>query len=313
MSMIIGEGRHRYRWINQWAVIPDTPSSRQNGRTHGVVVAESGNVLVFHQASPAVLVFDSNGAILDAWGERFPGAHGMTLVREDDVEYLWLTDQDTAEVVKTTLDGTTMLRLDPPRHRAYDGGRYSPTWVAVNEERFGGNGDVWVADGYGMSLVHCYDKRGEYKMSLSGEEGGAGAFHCPHGIMFDYRKGKPELTIADRGNKQFQVFDGSGSFRGSFRDGLSSPCTAIIVGSELVVPELHARVTVLDRNNRLVCHLGENEATCSLPGWPNHPPRLLVEGKFNSPHSIAADAEGNLYVVEWIVGGRITKLERVTA
>lgn len=117
MSMIIGEGRHRYRWINQWAVIPDTPSSRQNGRTHGVVVAESGNVLVFHQASPAVLVFDSNGAILDAWGERFPGAHGMTLVREDDVEYLWLTDQDTAEVVKTTLDGTTMLRLDPPRHK----------------------------------------------------------------------------------------------------------------------------------------------------------------------------------------------------
>jgi hypothetical protein len=311
MSVVIGEGRHRYRWINRWAVVPDTPSSRTNGRTHGVVVAEAGQVLVFHQANPAVIVFDANGGILDAWGDRFPGAHGMTLVREGETEYLWLTDQDTAEVVKTTLDGTMILSLDPPKHKAYDKGKYSPTWVAVNEERFGGNGDIWVADGYGMNLVHCYDKGGRYKASLSGADGAAGAFSCPHGIMFDYRKGKPELTIADRGNKQFQVYDGNGNFRGSFHDGLSAPCTAIIVGSELFVPELNAKLTVLDRNNRFVCHLGDNEATCSIHGWPNHPQKLIMEGKFNSPHSMAADADGNLYVVEWIIGGRITKLERV--
>lgn len=311
MSVTIGEGRHRYRWIDRWAVAPDTPSSRSNGRTHGVVVAGGGQVLVFHQANPAVIVYDADGKILDAWGDRFPGAHGMTLVREGEKEFLWLTDQETAEVVKTTLDGTTVASLEPPRHQAYENGKYVPTWVAVNEERFGGNGDVWVADGYGMHLVHWYDKEGRYKATLSGEEGPAGRFDCPHGIMFDYRRGKPELTIADRGNKQFQVYDGNGNFRGSFRDGLSAPCMAIIVGSELFVPELDAKLTVLDRSNKPVCHLGDNEATCSVPGWPNHPQRLIVPGKFNSPHSMAADAHGDLFVVEWIIGGRITKLERI--
>jgi sugar lactone lactonase YvrE len=31
-------------------------------------------------------------------------------------------------------------------------------------------------------------------------------------------------------------------------------------------------------------------------------------GPFNSPHGLAVDGEGNLYIAEWMVGGRITKL-----
>ncbi|MBI2619851.1 MAG: hypothetical protein HYW57_07195 [Ignavibacteriales bacterium] len=310
--MIIGVGKHRYRWIDRWAVVPDTPSAQKNGRTHGVAVAESGNVLVFHQANPAVLVFDRDGRIRDAWGERFPGAHGMTLVREEE-EFLWLTDQDTAEVVKTTLDGRVVQSLRKPEHEAYTDGKYSPTWVAVSETRFGGNGDIWVADGYGSNLLHRYDEKGRYLGSVSGVEGEAGAFNCPHGIMFDYRTGKPELTIADRGNKRLQVYDQDGKYRRTFQDGISCPCASTIVGSDLVVPELNAKLTVLSRENRFVCHLGDNEQTTGMKGWPDHPQKLLVPGKFNSPHSVAADAGGNLYVVEWIIGGRITKLEKLAA
>ncbi|MEX1139019.1 MAG: hypothetical protein WEF53_06760 [Bacteroidota bacterium] len=310
--MTIGEGRHRYKWIDRWAVVPDTPSAQKNGRTHGVVVSEAGNILVFHQANPAVSVFDPDGKLLDAWGERFPGAHGMTLVKEGEDEFLWLTDQDTAEVVKTTLDGTRVLSLARPDHSVYKDGKYVPTWVAVNEERFGGNGDIWVADGYGSGLVHRFDRFGKYMSSINGEEGQSGKFDCPHGIMFDYRRGKPELTIADRGNKQFQVYDQNGNYVKSFNDGITCPCASVIIGSELFVPELNAKVTVLDRNNNLVCHLGDNEPACSVAGWPDHRRELIVPGKFNSPHSMAADAMGNLYVVEWIIGGRITKLEKVT-
>ena len=308
--MNIGEGRYRYKWTERWTVVPDTPSSRQNGRTHGVVVTESGNVLVFHQANPAVLVYSSGGVLLDAWGSKFPGAHGMTLVKEGEDEFLWLTDQDTAAVVKTTLDGKTVQSLPAPGHAAYREGKYSPTWVAVNEERYGGNGDTWVADGYGMNLVHRFDKSGRYRGTLSGEEGKGGKFNCPHGIMFDYRRGRPELTIADRGNKQFQVFDQDGRFLRTFNDGISCPCAAIMIGSELFIPELNAKLTVLDRDNKLVCHLGDNEQTCSVKGWPNHPKNLIEPGKFNSPHSMAADASGNLFIVEWILGGRILKLEK---
>jgi hypothetical protein len=66
-------------------------------------------------------------------------------------------------------------------------------------------------------------------------------------------------------------------------------------------------------------YLGENEAVCAEPGWPNRldargiPARTdrLVPGKFNSPHGVGVDADGNLYVAEWLIGGRLTKLLKV--
>ena len=84
----------------------------------------------------------------------------------------------------------------------------------------------------------------------------------------------------------------------------------------LVIAELRARLAILDANDQLVCYLGENEAVCQAEGWPNNkneagdiiPTKLLEAGKFNSPHGLAADADGNLYVAEWLVGGRFTKL-----
>jgi hypothetical protein len=36
----------------------------------------------------------------------------------------------------------------------------------------------------------------------------------------------------------------------------------------------------------------------------------LEAGKFNSPHGMAIDGKGNLYVAEWLIGGRFTKLAK---
>lgn len=149
---LVGEGKHTYEWIERWATIPASPSSSENGRTHGVVTSRTGAVLVFRQANPAVLVYNEDGKLMDAWGDRFLGAHGMTLVEENGKEFLWLTDQDSGEVVKTTLDGKILMNLEKPPHPSYKKGKFVPTWVAVFEERYGGNGDIWVADGYGMNL-----------------------------------------------------------------------------------------------------------------------------------------------------------------
>ena len=37
----------------------------------------------------------------------------------------------------------------------------------------------------------------------------------------------------------------------------------------------------------------------------------LTDGVFNTPHGIATDGDGNVYVSEWVIGGRLIKLERV--
>jgi hypothetical protein len=310
--MNIGDGDFRYEWIEDWAKIPDTKSGKENGRTHGVVVLKNGNIVVFNQADPAVLIFNPNRKLIKSWGDRFNGAHGMTLTEENGTEYLWLTDQYSGEVVKTSIDGKTLLRIEKPRINLYEEKVYSPTWVAVFEERFGGNGDIWVTDGYGSNLIHRYSKEGIYLKSINGEEGNAGAFKCPHSIFINTRKPEPELYIADRGNKRFQVYDLEGNYKRSFGDDfLACPCGGVIKDNLLYVPELYARLAILDEDDKLITYLGRNESICYLPGWPNHPKKLIEAGKFNSPHDMAIDEENGLYIVEWIIGGRITKLKRL--
>ena len=294
-----------YRWRENWASVPVTDTLPQNGRTHGVAVSNGGQVFIFHQSVPAVLTYSPDGILLASWG-NYPGAHGFTLVEEQGEEFFWLTDQDRAVVEKTTTDGKIVAQIAAPAYAA--GERYIPTWVAVNEKRHGGNGDVWVADGYGSSRVHRYDASGAYISTLDGTEGG-GRFSCPHGIWFNSRKKPMELYVADRGNHRVQVYDGQGKYLRTFGEGfLTSPDIFAADGERLVVPELFGRVTILDKDDRLICHLGSNDGINLDPAWPNDTP--LSPGKFNSPHGATADSAGNIYIVEWRVGGRIVKLEK---
>ncbi len=304
-----------YRWIDHWARIPDNETSRENGRTHAVEVSRTGEIIVFAQMNPAVLFFSPEGRLLRAWGDRFLGAHGLTLIEEDGEERLWLTDQYSGEVVKTTLDGRTLLAIEKPP--AADGD-YQPTWVARNPA----NGEIWVADGYGSALVRRYGPGGEHIETLDGTRG-AGRFLRPHGLAF-----APwgDLLVTDRRNKRVLVFDGEGRYV-RHRDGdTHSPCSFAFHDGLIYVPELFGSVKVLNRRLEAVQQIGANPDVRPPGGWPEQEgwgwPTLegwpdlagtekLRPGAFNSPHDVAAAPNGDIYVVEWIIGGRITKLERI--
>lgn len=75
------------------------------------------------------------------------------------------------------------------------------------------------------------------------------------------------------------------------------------------MPELFGRLTILDKRDRTLMTLGENRGLPThRPNWPNE---LQTEpGLFTAPHSCAIDLQGDIYVVEWRVGGRIIKLEK---
>jgi hypothetical protein len=309
--MQVGSGAFTYEWIEPWARIPDTASGKENGRTHGVAVSKTGKVIVFNQANPGVLIYSAEGQLLDSWGDRFGGAHGLRLVEENGVEYLWLVDQNNGEVCKCTLAGETVLSLEMPSVEARRKDKWVPTWASEYEKRHGGDGSVWVADGYGSGTVTRYLADGTWVKTLTGEEG-AGKFNCPHAVFVDVRRpGEPELLVADRGNRRIQVYDLEGAFkRACAWSFLTSPCDFAIHGETLVVPELFGRISLLDLNNRLICYLGENYAAVEEKGWPNHPAAKILQGKFNSPHGCAVDAHGSIFIVEWIIGGRIIKLEK---
>jgi len=245
-------------------------------------------------------------------GDRWLGAHGLTKVSEDGVEFLWLTDQVSNEVAKVTLSGEIVQTIALPDHAAYaDGGKYVPTWVAVNPA----NGDIWVADGYGSSLVHQYNKAGEYLATLDGMEG-AGRFACPHGINFRQSANGPELWIADRSNQRVVIYDDNGNYQR--KSTLThSPCGFDFWESQVVIPELFTGVKVLDVNSlELVTELGANEMIDSSErpaGWPNLAGTEFLRPNFlNSPHGACFAPNGDIYCVEWIIGGRISRFVKST-
>lgn len=337
--MNLSAGPHTYSWVNDWTKTPSTPESRGGWAHHGIAVSETGDIISFHQEEAKVLVFDPEGNLKRSWDSGVTEGHGMTLVKEEDTEYLWIADngrkrrwssgyeypggmdaQYSGGVVKQDLAGNKVLRLPKPPLRIYDNGNYAPTWVAVNEKRNGGNGDVWVADGYGEDQVHRFTSSGEYLSSINGTDGKAGAFSCPHAVFVDNRKPEPELYVADRSNGRVQIYDLEGKFKRVFGSTfLTSPSGFAIYGETMIIAELKARLTLVDLDDELIGYLGDNGPVSEVAGWPNGKtdkgdparPKGLETGKFNSPHGMAVDKDGNIYIEEWLIGGRSIKLKSV--
>ena len=79
----------------------------------------------------------------------------------------------------------------------------------------------------------------------------------------------------------------------------------------MLVPELHARVTLLDEKNNVVAQLGDDaERIKSQKGIRNNR-KNWIDAKFVHPHDACFDADGNIFVAEWVATGRVSKLKRL--
>jgi DNA-binding beta-propeller fold protein YncE len=184
--------------------------------------------------------------------------------------------------------------------------KYSPTNLAVAP-----NGDIYVGDGYGSSYVNVYNRDGKYLRTFGGLGADPGQLNCPHGIILDDRGSQPILMIADRGNHRIQTFSLAGEHI-SFITGTNLPCHFHFNSSGAsVVPDLGARVTLLDKNNQVIEHLGDDSAAHSWESVRKLDRTAFTPGKFVCPHGACFDRDGNIFVVEWVEVGRVTKLRRV--
>ncbi|MGX7678631.1 hypothetical protein ACSMXN_07010 [Jatrophihabitans sp. DSM 45814] len=338
--------------MTPWADLTTIPGVRAAWAHSGLAVTADGEIIGFHAGQ--LVAFGLDGRVQRIVRSDLTEGHGITLVRDDGDDYLWIADPGfvfastegegeavwrpmfgggiyrearNPRVVKMSLSGEIQLELPlPPTHASVPAGpmgEYCPCGTAVDEQRLGGGGDIWVADGYGSSLVHRFDRNGSHLMTLTGEEG-AGRFACPHAVFIMRRPDSDaELYIADRENRRVQVYNLEGRYVRSFGDEfLSSPSGFAKWGETLVVAELYGRLALVDAHDTLLGYIGGPTSTTAPLGWPERPgwPNALSdEGHavaavpddhqpFNSPHSVAVDADGNLYVSEWLLGGRYSKI-----
>ena len=324
---VMGQGAYTYEALHDWGTLP---ASIKYGNTHGVVQDSQGHIYVHHtvyadSATPdSMVVFDDKGRFVRSWGRQFRGvAHGLHIRKEGRDEFLYLTvnaanprlapqPQMQAVVVKTTLSGEIVWKIDgPPDVPQYQAQgdaappRYNPTNVAIAP-----NGDVYVGDGYGSYFVNQYNGKAEHIRTFGGKGTEAGQLNEPHGIWIDTRAAAPVLVVADRRNNRLQRFTLDGRHI-DFVPGFRLPCHFHERHGLVVIPDLHGRVTLMDRANQIVAHLGDSNA----PLWNNplraKPRDQFIAGQFICPHGACFDRDGNIFVVEWVEVGRVTKLRRV--
>lgn len=306
---ILGEGDHQYEAIHDWG---ELPPGHVYGNTHGVAVDSQGLIYIKHtvgagaKITDAIVVFDPDGKFVRSWGKEYKGgAHGLHLSREGNEEFFYLCDPKRHLFAKTTLDGKELWRKFAPEE--CDGYRtpdeFCPTNTAVAP-----NGDFYIADGYGKSYIHQYDKDAKYIRSFAGKGSAPGKTDCPHGLMVDLRGDQPSLVVADRSNHRLQYFSLDCQHQSFVTDAMSAPCHFHSRGDVMVVPDLDSVVTLVDKNNKLIAHLGQGPG---YKGLRDKPRTAFTPGQFVAPHSSYFDHEGNIFVVEWVEVGRVTKLRKL--
>ncbi|MBV9763089.1 MAG: hypothetical protein JO340_21180 [Acidobacteriaceae bacterium] len=314
---VVGSGDHVFEVTHDWGRLP---ADIKYGNTHGVCEDSQGHIYIHHtvnaasESSDAMVIFDHKGKFIKSWGPDFKGgAHGLLIRKEGSQEFLYLCDIKRGLVVKTTLAGEHVLTLGyPDESNAYqpnpDGSKkkYSPTNLAVAP-----NGDIYVGDGYGSSYVNVYTPEGKFVKTFGGKGSAPGQLDCPHGIVLDTRGSQPILMVADRANHRIQTFDLDGQHL-SFIDGTNLPCTfAFNERGETVVPDLGARVTLMDAQNRVIEHLGDDSSVNDWNKLRTEDRSAFRPGKFVCPHGGCFDRHGNIFIVEWVEVGRVSKLRRV--
>lgn len=333
---VLGTGAFQYEVVSHsWGEVPE---HLPWGETHGVAVDESGLVYIKHrshapQPIDAVAVFDPHGKFVRSFGKEYhTGGHGIDIRKEGGEEFLYLCSTRVGIVTKTTLKGEIVWKKGRPVESGkYDDPKtpYSPTNIA-----FAPDGGFYIGDGYGSHFIHQYDRDAKWVRTFGGEGVGPGQFKTPHGQWVDNRPGRePALVVADRANGRLQYLTLDGRHLGfvtqdkNGQPGLTSDVAALnspvsfpahfdIRGDVLLVPDLHARVSLFDRHNKLITHLGyDPEWTKTVLGDGKFPVRgnraLWQSGKFIHPHDACFDHAGNLFVVEWVPTGRVSFLRHV--
>ena len=291
MNETVGSGEFTYRVVDDWAKLPAGWKLADVG---GVGVDSRDNVYVFHRGEHPLIVFDRDGHYVRSWGDGlFTRPHGVHMGPDDTI---YLTDDGGHTVRKCTLDGKVLLTIGVPGEAAPF--MSNEPFRRCTHTALSPRGDIYVSDGYGNACVHMYSPDGKRQLSWGEPGSDPGQFNLPHNIACD---ADGWVYVADRENHRIQVFDGRGRFQTQWNNlhrpsGICMPggkCPICYVGEigpyyefNRGAPNLGPRVSILSNEGRLLARIQGTPAAGT------------GRGQFLSPHGMAVDSHGDLYVGE---------------
>jgi DNA-binding beta-propeller fold protein YncE len=321
----------------------ELPNNWLLGNVVGVAVDSKDNVWITHRPNsqngadktPPVIAFDPAGNVVKSWGGPGQGyewgtqAHGLYVDSDDNV---WVgfggglpydiktkATTDNANILKFTPDGKFLLQLGK-FGQGTEGSNSTtalgqPTDIAVDPAA----NEAYITDGYTNHRVIVFDaKTGAYKRHWGafGKKPDDAAmppfsrtgtprqqFDTPHCAALA-KDGM--VYICDRGNQRIQVFRKDGTF---VKDALIT--TKLADGQMGGTPWDIAMSTdpqqtfifLADGGNHRIHTLRRD----TLEVVASFGRRGRFAGQFESPHSIAIDSKGTLFVAETLDGRRVQK------
>jgi len=302
-DLILGHGDFMYKVDMNWGLLDKNKFPVKD--CHEMVYTKDGYIVMLtNDVRNNIIKYNKDGKLIESWGNEYPGGHGLTLRDEGGEEFLYITDTDRHQVIKTTMDGRVVFTIDAPKSMEsfVDPSNFKPTETSVTE-----NGDIYIADGYGSQLILVYGQDAKLKHYFGGHGEDDDKFFNAHGIAVDTRHGSEKILVTARQKNQLKYFTPSGIYESSIDLGGAFICRPVIKGDNIFLATIWSGaggensgfVSILDKDNKLV----------SAPGGvrPNYVNGSLSRMHqtvkvFKHPHDVCIDEDENLYVCQWNAG-----------
>jgi len=314
-SPVLGQGDYRYRAVPGWGQLgADTPVDN----CHGIVCDAEGHlILLTDQVKNNFIVYDAAGKLVHKWGHDFPGAHGLSLVKEGAREVLYFTDLKRHKVFKATTSGEMLAEWSWPdstgKYPKEDD--YKPSWTLHLPD-----GGFFVLDGYGKDYIMQYTADGKLLKTFGGNEGGI-AHWGPHGGMIDARKPDDSTLLIAMSDQQSLLrlgLDGRklaeiplpGGNPRQIRWHQEHFFLAHLADNWPKDQKSRGFLSVLDQNLRVISNIAGSAPQYDDTG--KLLPMRHTEETFIHPHDLTIGQDGSLYVAQFASNQTYPiKLERI--
>ena len=294
-----------YQAVPDWLKLPE--GKTQLGNQHGdVAVSSAGEVYVSVMDPKAGLqVFAADGKFLRNVPDAPSDFHGFVIHKNSEGEFIYGPRLGGQTILKMTLDGKVVLTIpasaipDEFKNKNKEG---KPS-LSLTGMDVAPNGDLYVTDGYASDYIHQFDKTGKYIKSFGGKKEPYN-FKTVHKIAIDTRFNPVRIIACDRANMRVVHLSMDGEFLGVIAKDLLLPAAVAIHGNYAAIGELKGRVTVLDKEGKIVVQLGENTVPTEA-GTNKTEPAKWRPGIVTAPHGVAFNDHGDIFVSEWNMFGRV--------